>query len=58
MKKKLTFTNGKEISVPIDVANTIRDKIIEGSPKFQCFAIGGSGDVTYLINVSEILCII
>lgn len=34
---KVTFKNGKELVITKEVANIIRDRIINGCGKFQCF---------------------
>lgn len=53
----VTFKNGKEIKISTQIANILRDRIIEGSGKpFQCFS-DENKNAHFIINVSEIVCV-
>lgn len=57
MGKKIIFKNGTELEVGQDVADILRDRILEGSPKpFQCFS-DQNNKTQSIINISEIVCI-
>ena len=53
MYRTIYFKNGKSREVSVEIANRLRDLILNGSPKFQCFT-DQSGNVLLIINVEEI----
>lgn len=54
MEKEIVFTNGERITVSIEIANIIRDRILEGCKNFQCFIDGKSGNIDKIINLNEV----
>ena len=54
MGKKIIFKNGTELEVGQDVADILRDRILEGGSKpFQCFS-DQNNKTQSIINISEI----
>ena len=54
MTKKILFKNGKTLEVSQEVIDILKNKILSGSPKFQC--VSDQNDKTlFIINVEEIV---
>tara|TARA_R110000822_G_scaffold293896_1_gene415932 strand:+ start:22 stop:195 length:174 start_codon:yes stop_codon:yes gene_type:complete len=51
--KKIILNNGAIVTVSLRVANTIRDRIIEGCNDFQCFT-DENNDVSIIINLKDV----
>jgi|TARA_R110000744_G_scaffold373646_1_gene485938 hypothetical protein len=53
--KTITFTNGKTMEIKDGDANTLRDNILKGAGKFQCFS--DENELMFMINLEEVTCI-
>ena len=51
--KTIHFRNGEKLEVTLEIAKLLRDKILSGSPKFQCVS-DQNDDLIYMINVEDI----
>ena len=49
--KIIYFKNGNNILISQEVANTLRDRIIQGCPNYQCFT-SDDGDCDIIIKVT------
>ena len=52
--KTIHFKNGTSKQISLEVANLLRDIILNGSPDFQMFS-DQKEDLLLLINISEIV---
>jgi hypothetical protein len=50
---KITFTNGKELSTPYEVALSIRTKLNAGTDQFLCIN-DRNENLLYIINLTDI----